>query len=745
MRPQAFIAPLGATAAVLLKSARFGAATAFTFVLVSPALPQDPQDATLACDRAAASPTEKNRPFGVPGVFFASIDPKIAIPACQEAAAAPPEDPRILFQLGRAYAAAKANESARAYVQKASDLGYPPAQASLAVFYAFGGGGLARNDEEALRLSRLAADQGDGLGHNNIGFFYEFGRGGLPKDDNAAAQHYKLAAEAGEARGQHNVGRFHETGRGGLEVDERQAARLFKLAAEQRYAPAEVNLGFFYETGRGGLAKDDGEAVRLYQLAAEQGNALGQHNLGFLYETGRGGLARDDGEALRLYQRAAEQGNAFGRYDLGRFYQHGRGGLAPDDHEAARLYKLAADQGNERAQVSLGFFYETERGGLPLNEAEAAKLYRRAAERGHPSAQNRLAMFYELGRGGLPKDIGEAIRLYKLAAAQDRDQDAKLWASDVLARLTASTVAPSPSISSLPLVAFLSLGNGAPTSPAFHRGLADAGFIEGKNVRFELRASPSNDQLPTLAAELINSRPSVIVATNSPIAVLAARAATSTVPIVFASSVDPVAYGFVESLNRPGGNLTGVSLLSSELISKRLGLLLEAAPDATIAYLTAGPGSPIYKDLRDRTVAAGRALGHEIIVLEANSTRDLQPAFASLAEKGAGALIVGSFTSFIPMREKIVALAQQYGVPVMYPSAIYTRAGGLMSYMADSAETDRLLGYQYVGRLLKGMKASDLPVQQPTKFELSINLKTAKALGLTIPETLLAIADEVIQ
>jgi TPR repeat protein/ABC-type uncharacterized transport system substrate-binding protein len=782
MRPQAFIALLGTAAAVLLKIARVGAATAFTFVLVPPAFPQDPQDATSACDRAAASPTDKKRPFGVPGVFFASIDPKVAIPACQQASAAAPENPRILYQMSRAHAAAKANESARAYVQKASDLGYPPAQASLATFYAFGGGGLARNDEKALRLSRLAADQGDGLGHNNIGFFYEFGRGGLPKDDNAAAQHYKSAAEAGEAWGQYNLGRFYQNGRGGLTADDREAARLYKLAADQRHAPAEVNLGFFYETGRGGLAKDDGEAVRLYQRAAEQGNAFGQNNLGrfylggrgglpqsdeeaarlyrlaadqghaaaqanlgFLYETGRGGLAKDDVEAVRLYQRAAEQGNALGRYDLGRFYQAGRGGLAPDDREAARLYKLAADQGNERAQVNLGFFYEIGRGGLPLNEAEAAKLYRLAAQRGHPNAQNRLAMFYELGRGGLPKDIGEAIRLYKLAAAQDRDQDAKLWASDVLARLTASTAAPSSSISSLPLVAFLSLGNGAPTSPAFHRGLAEAGFIEGKNVRFELRASPSNDQLATLAAELINSRPSVIVATNSPIAVLAARAATSTVPIVFASSVDPVAYGFVKSLSRPGGNLTGVSLLSSELISKRLGLLLEAAPDATIAYLTMGPGSPIYKDLRDRTVAAGRALGREIIVLEANSTRDLQPAFATLAEKGAGALMLGSFTNFIPMREKIVALAQQYKVPAMYPSAIYTRAGGLMSYTADSAETDRLLGYQYVGRLLKGMKASDLPVQQPTKFELSINLKTAKALGLTIPETLLATADEVIQ
>jgi putative ABC transport system substrate-binding protein len=456
-------------------------------------------------------------------------------------------------------------------------------------------------------------------------------------------------------------------------------------------------------------------------------------------------LPRDDSEALRLYQRAAEQGNAAARNNLGRFYEFGRGGLTRDDREAARLYKLAADQGHEWAQVNLGSFYETRRGGLPLDEAEAARLYRLAAERGHPTARNKLAMFYESGRGGLPKDISEATRLYQLAAEQDRDPDAKLWASGALTRLTASTAAPSPSVLALPLVSFLSLGNGVPT-PAFHQGLAEAGFVEGKNVRFEFRASPSNDQLPVLAAELINSRPSVIVATNSPIAVLAARGATSTVPIVFTSSVDPVAYGFVENLRRPGGNLTGVSLLSSELIAKRLSLLLEAAPDArTIAYLTVGPISPIYKDLRDRTVAAGRVLRREIIVLEVNSTRDLQPAFATLAEQGAGALMVGSFTNFIPMQEKIVALAQHYKVPAMYPSPIYTRAGGLMSYTADPSETDRLLGYQYVGRLLKGMKPSDLPVQQPTKFNFVLNLNTAKGLGLEIPRRLLAFADELIE
>jgi TPR repeat protein len=163
MRRQAFIARLGAAAAVLLKVERVRAAAALIFILVLPAFPQDQQDATLACDRAAASSSDNKRPLGVPAVFFASIDPQIAIPACQKAAAAEPYNPRILFQLGRAYAAAKANESARAYFQKASDLGYAPALANLGTFYAGGRGGLARNDQEALRLSRLAADQGDGL------------------------------------------------------------------------------------------------------------------------------------------------------------------------------------------------------------------------------------------------------------------------------------------------------------------------------------------------------------------------------------------------------------------------------------------------------------------------------------------------------------------------------------------------------------------------------------------------------
>jgi putative ABC transport system substrate-binding protein len=440
---------------------------------------------------------------------------------------------------------------------------------------------------------------------------------------------------------------------------------------------------------------------------------MAESNLGFFYESGRGGLPKDDGEAARLYQRAAARGNPWGQNNLGRFYEAGRGGLTADDREAARLYKLAADRGNAWAEVNLGLFYET-------------------------------------GRGGLPKDIGEATRLYKLAAGQDSELDPKLWASEALTRLTTSTAATStPGLSvqpPLPLVGFLALGNGFPTSPAFHQGLAEAGFVDGKNVRFEFLAAPSNEKLPALAAELIAHRPSVIVATNSPVAVTAAKAATSTVPIVFAASVDPVAYGLVDNLHRPGGNVTGISTLSTELIGKRLSLLLEMAPDAKkIAYLSVSASSPLYNDLRTRTVDAGRALGREIIVLHVANARELPTAFSALVEQGAGALMVGAFTNFITLRDSIVALAQQRKVPAMYPSAIYTRAGGLMSYAADPSEADRLLGSQYVGRLLKGAKPSDLPVQQPTNFKLVLNLNAAKAIGVEVPVTLHAIADEVVE
>jgi TPR repeat protein len=224
--------------------------------LVRPGLAQNQETVAslvLACDRAAASPSDTNRPVGVAGVPSGRLDSQIAIAAC-EAAAAAPDDPRIMFQLGGAQAAAKADESARGYFSKASDLGYAPSQASLGAFYAAGRGGLAQDDREALRLVKLAAEQGDPLGNNNLGFFYESGRGGLPKDDREAARLYQFAVDNGDSWGQYNLGRLYQNGRGGLTQNDREAARLYSLAADQGHEFAEASLGFFYETGRGGLA-----------------------------------------------------------------------------------------------------------------------------------------------------------------------------------------------------------------------------------------------------------------------------------------------------------------------------------------------------------------------------------------------------------------------------------------------------------------------------------------------------------
>jgi putative ABC transport system substrate-binding protein len=298
------------------------------------------------------------------------------------------------------------------------------------------------------------------------------------------------------------------------------------------------------------------------------------------------------------------------------------------------------------------------------------------------------------------------------------------------------------------------LDSGSPDSnskevTSFRRGLAESGFVEGQNVTIEFRWANNNlDALRRLAADLVGRRAAVIVATGSPVSVYAARTATSTIPIVFAMDVDPVKYGLVSSLNRPDDTMTGISFLTSELAGKQLDLLLELIPQATtVAYLSGPSDAPISKDLRSKMLSAAQALGRQIVVLEARGDLDFDAAFATLIERDAGALIVGTFTSFEEprSRQKIVQLAARHKVPAMYPSPIYPLGGGLMSYSADIVRVYRQLGVDYVGRILKGAKPADLPVQQPTKFELVINLNTAKALGLTIPETLLATADEVIQ
>jgi putative tryptophan/tyrosine transport system substrate-binding protein len=302
------------------------------------------------------------------------------------------------------------------------------------------------------------------------------------------------------------------------------------------------------------------------------------------------------------------------------------------------------------------------------------------------------------------------------------------------------------------VIGFLDSGSPDPNSnvvTSFRRGLAESGFIEGQNVAIEFRwANNHLDALPRLAADLVARRAAVIVATGSPVAVYATRTATSTIPIVFAMDVDPVKYGLVSSLNRPDDTMTGISFLTSELAGKQLDLLLELIPQATtVAYLSGPSDAPISKDLRSKMLSAAQALGRQIVVLEARGDLDFDAAFATLIERDAGALIVGTFTSFEEprSRQKIVQLAARHKVPAMYPSPIYPLGGGLMSYSADIVRVYRQLGVDYVGRILKGAKPADLAVQQPIKFELVINLNTAKALGLTIPETLLATADEVIQ
>jgi putative tryptophan/tyrosine transport system substrate-binding protein len=297
-----------------------------------------------------------------------------------------------------------------------------------------------------------------------------------------------------------------------------------------------------------------------------------------------------------------------------------------------------------------------------------------------------------------------------------------------------------------PLVGFLYFGGGNGNLPGFRQGLAEAGFVERKNVRFEFYGSTDNSVFPALAAELVNKRPAVIVATGSPAPVLAARAASSTVPIVFTTALDPLKYDFVTSLNRPVGNMTGISLLGSELVGKRLSFLRELIPQAKkLAYLSGPATSPAYGDLLSQTRVAGRALGFEIIVLEIERSLDLDSAFTTAFQQEANGATVGEFTRLAGFRDRIIALAARHKIPTMYPNRSWCAGGGLMSYGADFADANRQLGIQYVARILKGARPSDLPVQQATKFELVINLKTAKALGLTIPETLLATADEVIQ
>jgi putative ABC transport system substrate-binding protein len=299
----------------------------------------------------------------------------------------------------------------------------------------------------------------------------------------------------------------------------------------------------------------------------------------------------------------------------------------------------------------------------------------------------------------------------------------------------------------MPVIGFL--GGGTPRGleylvEAFRRGLSETGFVEGRNVSIEYSwADDQQDRLPELAADLVRRQVAVIVA-GPTAAALAAKAATTTIPVVFQTGRDPVKDGLVTSFNRPGGNVTGVSQLAIELGAKRLALLQELVPNAGLIAVLTYPQSVVSQEQVKHLLQAAGALGLRILVLNVESERDLNLAFASLVEQRADALIVSASAFFVSRRDKLVALGASNAVPTVYQSREYMAAGGLMSYGSDFSDVYRQVGL-YTGRILRGEKPADLPVVQPTKFELVINLKTARALGLTVPPTLLATADEVIE
>jgi putative tryptophan/tyrosine transport system substrate-binding protein len=300
----------------------------------------------------------------------------------------------------------------------------------------------------------------------------------------------------------------------------------------------------------------------------------------------------------------------------------------------------------------------------------------------------------------------------------------------------------------MPVVGFLngaSPGGYAPYVAAFHRGLKEIGFVEGQNVTIEYRwADGHYDRLAELAADLVRRQVAVIAATGSPSGPIAAKAATATIPIIFSTAGDPLHLGLVASLARPGGNVTGITALGALLAPKRLELARELVSTATtIGILTnrANPNSRAYaKDIQE----AASSLRQQIQVLDVSSEDEMDSAFATLARLHASALLVVTDNFFVSRREQLVERAARYAIPTIYENRDFTAAGGLMSYGASLLEVYRQAGV-YVGLILKGTKPTDLPVLQPTKFELVINLRTARALGLTIPPSLLASADEVIE
>jgi putative ABC transport system substrate-binding protein len=301
----------------------------------------------------------------------------------------------------------------------------------------------------------------------------------------------------------------------------------------------------------------------------------------------------------------------------------------------------------------------------------------------------------------------------------------------------------------IPVIGYLSArsaGADAPFLASFRQGLSSAGLVEGRNFAIEYRFAEGRfERLPALAADLVDRQVALVVATGGTPASLAAKAATATIPIVFTTGDDPVQAGLVQSLSRPGSNLTGVTTSFGEAAPKRLGLLREILPRDTVIGVLVNPSDSIGADTETKGMRkAGQSIGQRIEILQARTDRDIDAAFVRLIDLRTHALIVAPNSLFVTQADQLIALAARHAIPTLYWRREFAQAGGLMSYGSDLADAFRVVGV-YAGRILKGEKPGDLPVQQPTRFELVVNVKAAKAIGLAISEAFLARADEVIE